>query len=289
MSEIGGVTDSITKTDFYSAYHESVTDVTRFWTTAMQTEIARHNAGWQIGRIDFVEYLRKSDLRYWVAFNMLQKSGPFRSICDVGGFWGAYPLTLRRLGLEVSMTEALNYYSESFNPLFNYLIKEGVAVIDTDPFEDDTERIAGKFDVVSAMAVLEHYPHSQRKFLDFMRSMVEPDGRLYIEVPNIAYWPRRIALLCGKSPLANIGDVFLSEKPFTGHHREYTPADLQMLASIGQFDVVDRIQFNYSFRGPWIKRFISDPMLTLMSQIPAMRECTAVLLKPQQIDRSDDV
>lgn len=262
---------------FRQTYLRSVEDVLRFWTPEMQEEISRHNAGWRTGRIDFGGYLRSSELRYWYAFDMVSRSCLIDTWCDIGGFFGAYPLTLRRLGVTVAMTEALKYYSDSFSPLFAYLREEGIEILDHDPFE--TVALSGRrFDVVSAMAVLEHYPHSPKRFLDSMRSAVAPSGCLYIEVPNIAFWPRRLALLKGRSPLPPVEDKYQSEVPFTGHHHEYTMRELHQLAALSDLRVVEREYFNYSFVGPWFKRFVSDPFLTLMSCNPSMRECLAVVL-----------
>lgn len=275
----------VDREQFRRMYLSSVNDVLRFWSSSMQTEMSRHNVGWREERTDIGGYLRLSELRYWIAFDVVRRTGPFMSYCDVGGFFGAYPLTLRRLGIDVVMTEALGYYSDSFSPLFAYLRGEGVEIIDHDPFEQGP--LSGRlFDVVSAMAVLEHYPHSQRRFLEFMKSMMAPSGRLYVEVPNIAFWPRRLALLKGRTPLPPIEDIFQSEVPFLGHHHEYTMNELYRLADLAGLSVVDEEQFNYSFVGPWIKRFVSDPLLTLMSMRPHMRECLAVVLAPSANSRA---
>lgn len=267
----------VSRQQFRESYQRCVEDVLRYWTPEMQTEISRHNVGWRKERTDFEGYLRKSELRYWIAIDMVSRNGPINTWCDVGGFFGAYSLTLRRLGIAVAMTESLKYYSDSFSPLFAYLRQEGVEIIDHDPFE--TDALGGRhFDVVSAMAVLEHYPHSQKRFLESMHSIVAPTGRLYIEVPNIAFWPRRWALLKGRSPLPPAEDIYQSEVPFTGHHHEYTMQELHQLAALAGLRVVEQECYNYSFVGPWIKRFVSNPFLTLMSCSPSMRECLAVVL-----------
>lgn len=251
----------------------------------MQAEIARHNQGWR--ELDFGGYLRQSELRYRVASEALWRAGPLNSLCDVGGFFGAFPLTMRRLGVDVAMTEALGYYSDSFAPLFAYLREEGVDIIDHDPFEQEPT-VERRFDVVTAMAVIEHYPHSHRRFLAFMRTIAEPTGHLYLEVPNIAYWPRRWAMLCGRSPLSSIEDVYASAVPFIGHHHEFTMDELHRLASLAGLNVVEQVHFNYSFVGPRFKRFISDPLLMLMSLRPSMRECLAVVLRPSGSDGARD-
>jgi 2-polyprenyl-3-methyl-5-hydroxy-6-metoxy-1,4-benzoquinol methylase len=266
------------KEKFQKIYRDSLSDILRFWTADMQAEIGRHNAAWRT--LDFPMYLKQSELRYWIAANALQNAGPLNSLCDVGGFFGAFPLTMRRLGVDVAMTEALEYYSDSFAPLFTYLRTQGIDIIDHDPFEKESG-VEKKFDAVTAMAVIEHYPHSLKPFMGFMQSICAPSGHLYLEAPNIAYWPRRWAMVKGQSPLSRLEDIFESSIPFIGHHHEYTMSELRRLALLTNMDVVKEIHFNYSFTGPWIKRFISDPLLTLMSANPAMREVLAVVLRPK--------
>lgn len=262
---------------FRKVYHESLRDVLEFWTANMQTEIGRHNAGW-LG-FDFTNYLQQSELRYWIALRALEQAGPLESLCDVGGFFGAFPLTMRRLGIDVAMTEALEYYSDSFSPLFSFLRSQGIEIIDHDPFakEDGVDRT---FDAVTAMAVIEHYPHSLKPFLRFLRSVTAPRGHIYIEVPNIAYWPKRWALMRGRSPLSSLAHIYDSSTPYIGHHHEYTIDELRILAKLSGMEVIREEHFNYSFIGPWPKRFFSDPALTLATMAPGMRECLAIVLAP---------
>lgn len=268
---------TVNRQRFQEIYQRSVDDVLRFWTPEMQAEIARHNVGWRKEHTNFAGYLKNSELRCWIAFDMVRRNGPINTWCDLGGFFGVHSLTLRRLGITVAMTEALRYYSDSFSPLFAFLQREGIEIIDHDPFEQDPLQNRC-FDVVSAMAVLEHYPHSPKRFLESMCSIVAPTGCLYIEVPNIAFWPRRWVLLKGRSPLPPIENIFRSEIPFTGHHHEYTMQELHQLAVFSRLQVVEQKFFNYSFVRLWFKRFVSDPLLTLMSFCPSMRECLAVVM-----------
>jgi len=124
--------------------------------------------GWSPERFDFGEYLRKSLRRYQVAIAALDRPGGLGRICDVGGFFGAFPLAMARLGHDVSMTEALRYYSKAFHPLFDYLRDEGIKIIDWDPFELAFGTDYGRFN----MAVLEHYPHPPELLLRNLRSIL---------------------------------------------------------------------------------------------------------------------
>lgn len=263
---------------FRSVYRQSVEDAFQFWTREMQEEVSRHCYGWREGATDFKGYLIASEDRYSVVYRALCESGSFESLCDVGGFYGVFPLTLARMGYKVAMTEALKYYSDSFTPLFAFLRDSRVRIIDYDPF-DQAPEFQDRFDVVTVLAVLEHYPHSLRDFMDNVRQIMKQGGRVYIEVPNIAYWPKRKALLKGKTPLASIADIYRSEVPFIGHHHEFTLEELKSLIEMAGLEAVMTACYNYSFRGPLVKRLYSDLMLTVMTLMPSMRECVAIMAR----------
>ena len=241
----------------------------------MQDEISLHNVGWKPGNIDLRDYLFKSELRYWIIYKFVYSNLDIDSL-DVG-VSSVHSLMFKRLGYNVAMTEALKYYSDAFLPLFSYLTHEGVEIIDCDPFDVDS-CLQRSFDVVTSMAVIEHYPHSLRHYFDFMNSIVSSSGILYIDVPNIAYWPKRWSLLTGRTPLSPAQDIFNSLVPYTGHHHEYTMDELKALSSLSGFKILNSGSFNYSFVGPLIKRIVSDPILTFMSLFPSMRECLSVVL-----------
>jgi hypothetical protein len=80
------------------------------------------------------------------------------------------------------------------------------------------------------------------------------------DLPNIAYWPTRLGLLRGHSPLAPTAQVYDAELPFTGHHREYTSRELRAVLTWSGFAVDELLTFNYS-RWPdrrLIMRLIAD-------------------------------
>lgn len=263
---------------FRTAYRRAVADILSFWTPEMQEETARHNTAWAVGALDFSEYLYASEKRYEICCSSIFARGDVNTICDVGGFFGAFPLALRRMGFEVAMTEAVEYYSTSFEPLFAFLADQGVRIINFDPFRPDS--IApGQFDVLTAMAILEHYPHSPRTFMQNLRSMAHEETMVYIEVPNIAYFPKRVSMFFGKSPLVSIGDKYKSEVPFIGHHHEYSGKDLEDLILISNMELIDISYYNYSLRGGVLRRLIFNPLLTLSSFLPATREVIAAVAR----------
>lgn len=243
----------------------------------MQAEIARHNVAWSSGRTDFQDYLKVSSIRFYKAYCAVAESGG-RSVCDVGGFWGVWPATAVKLGFDVAMTETLKYYGDSFAPLFEQIAKSGVEIFDLDPFANDAS-LPRRFDLVTVMAVLEHYPHSLCTLIENLKRMTRSDGRIFFDVPNIAYWPKRMAMLRGKSPLAEIADIYESEEPFIGHHHEFTIRELRDLARLGGLKIVHEDFYNYSLLGQnKLRLFVRHPVLsTALALSPQSRECIAVL------------
>lgn len=268
--------------DFDKVYKDSVLQIYKQWTPQMQTDIARHCHGWRPGKFDFRTYLEASSVRFYKAYCAFAE-GNCSSVCDVGGFWGVFPLTLKRLGYDVTMTEALKYFSDSFNGLFEHITSNGVKIVDYDPFGTDLPPLGG-FDAITIMAVLEHYPHSLKAFMKNIDFMLGPKGMLYIEVPNIAYWPKRVNLFLGRTPLTPLEDIFLSEVPFIGHHHEFTISELRDLLRLSGLRAVSEEFYNYSPDiGPSSSMLFRHPLMFLaFLLIPDSRECLAVLCKKDE-------
>jgi len=125
--------------------------------------------------------------------------------------------------------------------------------------------------------VLEHYPHSPKPLLDNVVAMLKRNGAIYLEVPNIAYWPKRMALLRGQTPLVPIQDIVSSSIPFIGHHHEYTIAELRTLVGHLDLRIVKEEFYNYSQAGSVIRQFFRHPLQTFAFWAwPDTRECLAV-------------
>jgi len=273
----------ITFKEFNQVYQESVRTVLGCWSPEMQAEIAVHCRGWSQENFNFKAYLEYSSVRFYKAYRAFARKNCEDSICDVGGFWGVFPMTLKKLGVKnVTMTESLKYYSNAFNHLFDCIRDSGVTILDLDPFESN-KPLPEPFDFITVMAVLEHYPHSLKSFMKNISSMINSKGRLYIEVPNLAYWPKRINLLLGKTPLVLIQDIFNSEVPFIGHHHEFTISELRELVKLSGSTIISESSYNYS-PDTFItaKNLIRRPLtLLVLSVFSHTRECFAVLCKKE--------
>lgn len=275
---------SVSEKEFQALYRDTVKEVFGYWTPEMQAEIASHCHGWSPGLFDFKVYLEASWRRFHRAYRTLAAL-PGGKLCDIGGFWGVFPITMKALGFQVTMTESLKYFSGSFAPLFDCIRAKGVVIKDYDPFEPGAS-FPEKFDFVTVMAVLEHYPHSLKDFMTNTRALLQPGGKIYLEVPNLAYWPKRTAFLQGNSPLAPLGDIFRSKVPFIGHHHEFTLKELNDLAQLSGLRILSLESYNYSPEmEPDLNMFLHKPTWYLAFRLlKDSRECLAALCEPEGRD-----
>jgi SAM-dependent methyltransferase len=255
------VTPPIDAARFRLAYRRAVEEIAPFLTPDRQAVIARHNLGLHPERYDMHAYLRASEQRYALAVQRFNEHGGGcqgeTTALDVGGFLGAFPLALTRVGVKVTLVEEYGYYHGAFDDLKSYLEREGIEVWAADftqPLPDQTRRA---FSLVTNMAMLEHLPSSPKQLMENIHRSTAPDGTLIVEVPNIGYWPNRLRVLRGESIHQPYELYYQSDPPFMGHHREYTVQELTDLLSWSGFDIQSVDLHNYSLslkEGTWRER-----------------------------------
>lgn len=267
---------------FREEYKRTVVDVMRFVTPERQRVIARHNPGLEPGRTNLTHYLVASEKRYALAVELfnahLPATGGAPRVLDVGGFLGAYPLTLARMGMSVTLAEVYSYYGGAFDDLGAYLASEGIEIWDVDFTEPLADQSVRPFTMVTNMAMLEHLADSPGQLMRNLRAVTDDHGALVVETPNIAYWPRRWSLLRGQTVHPPLEHLFSSATPFLGHHREYTVDELTELLRWTGFRSEAVTCFNYSLslrphgRFEWIVPLVHDwPILPF-------RNCREVIM-----------
>lgn len=263
---------------FQAVYKQSIQDVSPFFGRFELELIAKHNPAWGPDHFDFAAYLEASEVRYLNAIRLFNRHNKISgqtdiSVLDVGGFMAAFPLALVRSGVQVTLAEKYSYYSGAFNKLEEFLVANGIEVRDED-FSEQAVSARGEFDLVTNMAVLEHLASSPKCMVDNLKNCLKPTGKLILEVPNIAYWPKRIQLLRGQTVHPDFQTLYSAATPFIGHHREYTIDDLKQLASLSQLHMDELISFNYT---PWLNSSIKQKLF-LKWPTRVFRSCREVLM-----------
>ncbi len=236
--------------EFQKIYHQCFEEIWQFFTPEMQKKLAKHYSHWGNEHFNFHNHFSRSDWRFFQCYKHLfaDDKTPKEKIkyLDIGGFWGILPMVLKRSGYpNVKITEKLEYYDSAFDPLFDFLRENGIEIVDIDPIAEKLD--VGKFTHISCLALIEHLPHSPKKLMENINNSLQEKGRLFIEVPNIAYWPNRINLLTkGKTPLPHIEDIYNSAIPYIGHHHEYTLPELEWLIENSGLKNLHTHTFNYS-------------------------------------------
>ncbi|MBI5248143.1 MAG: methyltransferase domain-containing protein [Desulfomonile tiedjei] len=237
--------------EFKAVHSEVANSVTKLWTRDLQIEASQHNATLHPDHFNMEAYFLASLQRFYAAYAAVADK-EVNTVCDIGCLGGVFPLTMRRLGYDVTVTETLSLYSENFLRFLDFHRDNGIKIVDYDPFGDSLH--GATYDLVFCMAVLEHYPHSLKLFARNFAAMIGDGGLAYIEVPLITYFFKRLNLLFGKSPLVDIRFISASKIPFTGHHHEFTIEELRFLANMAGLDILDEHYVSYSAQLPWLQR-----------------------------------
>lgn len=251
--------------DFRRVYRGAVIDVAATVGARELEKIALHDP--PLAQWDPVEYMERSELRYVHALRLLERRAPAdAAVLEVGGFLGVLPLALARLGLPVTVAERYDLYDGALDAVKALLLEAGARVWDVDFTSDDVPE--ERFPVVINMAMVEHVAGSPRRLMENLRRVC--GSCLLLEVPNLAYGYKRWELARGRTIHPALRDVYASAAPFTGHHREYTLADLHELLRLSGFRVAETTTFNYSLSGGWRTRL--RPQDALSRLLPSWRE-----------------
>ena len=108
----------------------------------------------------------------------------------------------------------------------------GLDIDNCDLQKDELPYKDGVFDTVVACEIIEHIWDSDR-FLQEIRRVLEPRGRLIITTPNLASLGRRFMLLCGRNPHV---DNFLYPND-AGHIKHFTQKDFRYLLEKNNFEI----------------------------------------------------
>lgn len=239
----------ITEIKFKEIYEKCVEEIfDRVDLERVQKLMATHNAGWSGDCFKIKDYYYYAWKDYWNAYKMIANTHSADknvTICDIGGFFGIFCLVMSRLGYQLTMTETLKYYSGAFDELYVYLSENNIDIIDYDIFEvHDQDDLNKRFDYVTAIAVVEHYPYSLKTFFDNCKMLCKKNGYICLLTPNITRVVNRISFMLGNTVLSNISEIWNSAVPYTGHCHEFTMYELEALGKVADLDVVCEETYN---------------------------------------------
>jgi|GEM_PF-486651 len=250
--------------NFNAIYHNVVDEMLARWTPAMQEEA---------GALDIGLYLREATARFYYAYRSC--FGSARTLCDIGGSFGAFPLVMLKLGFDAATTRTIQYSSETFDPLFDYIAGQGVRILDYDPFIENTPP-RDTFDAVTVLSMLDYDPYTLRYVVPNIVGLMAHDGMLYIEAPNAGVFPRR-----DSDPAVAAQDVGLPMSIDIAGRYAFAIDDLHELADINALTIVEQTFHNSS------RVNLSDPRSLLRHPLQALlygvikhrRECIGILCR----------
>lgn len=245
---------------FNKVYFQTFREIEKYLTKDTLVHISKHCYSWHPDQFDMKNYLRLSYKRFGLSFKYIEQNYSKKdNILDIGGFWGVFPVTLKRMGYNISITEKYEYYADHFDKVMNFIERNGVKIYDCDPVEEEFNQ--DSFRLITCLALLEHLPHSPAKLMRNIWNALAPNGGCIIEVPNIACLSKRIDMVQGKTVLPHIQTVMKSAVPFIGHHHEYTVDELRFLCKESGFTIKDMVGHNYSQKNEgFISRIITFPI-----------------------------
>ncbi len=142
---------------------------------------------------DEQEQLRWQSAKVALVQNILRGLNPHGILADVGCFTGSATLLYRARGFERAV---------GFDMCEEALARAAACGIEARNWMAGKERcpaVDEEFDVVVAADVIEHIIDTDL-FVNELRRILRPEGRIVITTPNLAFWLSRIRFLLGKQP-----------------------------------------------------------------------------------------
>ncbi len=211
-------------------------------------DICTHNKGYRAYDANrFQHFIEQEKGRFIKVANLIQHDPHnVRTICDLGAFIPYFPLVLSSLGYDVTIVDTYTLYGPRFESTIRQIAeKKAIKVIDLNILDDDFTPL-GHPDIVLLMAVVEHLNGSPHVLMQKIHKMMAPGGYLVFDVPNIAEFTKRIAVLQGQSPLGDYRTYFDSAYPYMGHNREMTVSEVRLLMDMSGFRIDNLLCYDYS-------------------------------------------
>ncbi len=205
------------------------------------TEFSTFNRGFLHYQKDPYSMFLLAEIPAWnkvIDFYAFQRGSNCKIILDIGTFIPYYPTVLKRLGYQIEVVEKVDLYGCAYDPILKYLNSQDIKVHNLDIIKDPIATLPVGVDVL-LIAILEHLNGSPRLLMNKIKSLMDSNSLLYIHVPNICKISNVISTIRGKSLLPPYEDYYYSEYPFSGHNREMTLKELQLLCNYSSLEIVE--------------------------------------------------
>ena len=133
------------------------------------------------------------------------------------------------------------------------------------------------FNMVMLHDVIEHLHDSPRDLLNDLIELIQPNGYLFITVPNAANIRKRISVLFGKTNLPPFDNFYWYPGPWRGHVREYVKNDLLQLARFLNLEIVELRSCHHLLRAA--PRIILPFYLLMTCFFPGWRDTWLLLMR----------
>jgi SAM-dependent methyltransferase len=189
--------------------------------------------------------LHRSDTPEWARYAMTLEVARDREpgiLVDLGGYFGVIAHAATRFGHQAHLVDSYGSLGLDHPGLEKWWAKSGITAHDIDlqagdlqlPFADDS------VDLVTLLAVIEHFPNSPRLVLEEARRILKPGGLFIVDTPNAGYLGTRVGFaLHGGGLWAEVGELYHADFPFPGHTRCYSRTELVQVLTWAGFEAID--------------------------------------------------
>ena len=194
--------------------------------------------------------LNRADTPEWPRYELTLRTARDHgggTLVDLGGYFGVIAHAVTRLGYRAHLVDSYGPIGRDHPGLAEWWDRNGIAAHDIDlqagdlrlPFDDDS------VDLVTLLAVIEHFPNSPRLVLEEAHRILRPGGLLIVDTPNAGFFGTRVGFgLHGGGLWADVGELYQSDFPFPGHKRCYNRQELVQVLNWAGFGTTDARLFD---------------------------------------------
>lgn len=196
-------------------------------------------------------YLRLSTMRMVRVARLLRQYLPRNArVLDFGSYFGNFAMMAAADGFRVDAMDSYSAYGGALKPIVRLLRERRIGVFESPSEIAVTEgKSEGCYDAVLLLGVIEHIPHTPKQVLETVDRLLNPEGILIVDTPNLAYLYNRQRLNSGESVFCPINYQYFTAIPFEGHHREYVIEELRWMLKTIRHEILHEDAFSYSIFG----------------------------------------